>query len=409
MKYLITLCLAFCFSAPTIATAGKLMIVGGALSPKNEAIYQAFLGHVPAGKKIAIIAAASGSPVRSARLMAEDFVRYGFDADRIIPIRLALMDYKDTTEDESTWAANATSAEEINKLEDVGAVWFTGGDQARITATLLTADGADTPMALRIREILADGGILGGTSAGAAIMSRPMIADGQNLPALLSGMAPDVEGALRMQVGMGFLPIGLVDQHFDQRRRLGRLARAITYLPQAERLGFGIDENTGFLVDFGVSSVEVIGAGAFTILDGRKAKVTESSGGLQADGMVVHVLTDGDRLLLENGKPVIAPYKKRTVGNEYYKTAPVAGGGVAVPYPGIADFLGNALVDNSAARKVSAISFGDDGRGVRYVFRQWPESNGFWGRGVDGKAHYSIVGIRFSIEPVKITIQNLQS
>jgi hypothetical protein len=141
------------------------------------------------------------------------------------------------------------------------------------------------------------------------------------------------------------------------------------------------------------------------MLDGRKADFGPADQPLKAKELLLHVFTDGDTLELTRGKPHVADYKKRTVGNEYYREKRSSGGGMAVPYPGIAEYLAANLVDNEAQKKAEAISFGESGAGIRYIFRQWPESNGFWGRDKAGKARYSVTGIRFDIEPVTLTIQ----
>ena len=226
-KAILSIALLVLCTMPAAAN-GKLLIVGGNLSPDNEAIHRAFLDAIPVGQKLAIISVASGTPVQSAGYMKDDFIRYGFAPDNIVLIRLAIMDDKSTEEDERTWQTNSDNAEEIARLKDVGGVWFTGGDQARIVATLKNDDGTDKAMAKRLRAILDNGGIIGGTSAGAATMSDDMILFGDALTALLKGSGPDGSGALGMGKGMGFLPTGLVDQHFDERRRVGRLARELS-------------------------------------------------------------------------------------------------------------------------------------------------------------------------------------
>lgn len=401
LKTILSVALFFIATVPA-AAAGKLLIVGGGLSPDNEPLHRAFLTAIPSDRKLAIISAASGSPIESARLMKQDFVRYGFDQNSILHIHLAVMDDKSTELDESQWQSNGDNEVEIERLKDVGGVWFTGGDQARILATLRNQDGTDKAMAKRLRAILDEGGIIGGTSAGAAMMSEDMILFGDPLPTLLYGKGPDGSGKLGMGKGMGFLPIGLVDQHFDERRRLGRLARAISYLPPAARTGFGIDENTGFLVDLDDLSMQVVGEGALTILDGRSAEFGVKGDALAATNLVVHILTNGDTYKNSALRP--ASYKQPTVGNEYNRNAQQSGSGIAAPYPGIARYLGTALLDNSASGQVSAISFADNGQGIRYVFNQVPSSQGFWGRDNIGRARYSIFGVQFSIKPINVTI-----
>lgn len=405
MKKLFFLVALWLTAAMPVSAGGKLLIVGGGLSPDNEPVHRAFLGAIPEGQKLAIISAASGTPAESARLMTQDFVRYGFDAEKIVHIRLAIVDDKSTEADESDWQTNGDNADEIARLEGVGAVWFTGGDQARITATLQDTEGSDKAMTTRLRTILDAGGIIGGTSAGAAMMSREMILFGDPLPALLYGIKPGQAGALAMGTGMGFMPVGLVDQHFDERRRLGRLARAISYLPADNRIGFGIDEDTGFLVDLDSLSFRVIGEGSLTMLDGRTAQFGSEGDALTAKNLIIHVLTDGDGLDLQSGASHIAAHKRHTAGNEYYTEVQPSGGGIAVPYAGIARYLGAQLVDNSASDRAEAVSFTDDGNGVRYVFRQLPETVGYWGRDENGRARYSMTGVQFAVEPVVVSLK----
>ncbi len=402
-KAILSFALWLFLAGPAVA-GGKLLIVGGGLSPNNEKIHKAFLDAIPSGRKLALISAASGTPTESAGFMKSDFARYGFDANNIIHIRLAVIDDKSTSFDESKWHANGDNAEETARLEGVGGVWFTGGDQARILATLKNSDGTDKAMAKRLRAILDSGGIIGGTSAGAAMMSDDMILFGDPLPALLLGIGQDGSGALGMGKGMGFMPVGIVDQHFDERRRLGRLARAISYLPKTRRIGFGIDENTGFVVDLDALNARVVGEGSLTMLDGRAAQFGAEDRALTAADLVVHVFTDGDAFDLHGGSPTIATYKRETIGGEYYKEAQPAGGGIAVPYPGIARYLGAGLVDNSAADEVAAVSFTNDGKGIRYVFQQRPGTKGYWGRDENGRARYSVIGVWFTIEPVQVKI-----
>lgn len=200
------------------------------------------------------------------------------------------------------------------------------------------------------------------------------------------------------------MPLGIVDQHFDQRRRLGRLVRAISYLPLVDRLGFGIDENTGFLVDLAARQLTVVGEGALTILDGRTAIFGEKGTALTVQNLLLHVFSDGDTFDLYDGKIQTAAYKKRTVGHENYLKEQPAGDGMMVAYRGIAKYLGAALLDNSATRKIAAVSFNGTGAGVRYTFSQWPESNGYWGIDDKGRAHYSLTGVRLAVEPVTVKI-----
>lgn len=266
-----------------MAKPGTLVIVGGGLKPDNAAVYRAFIDAMPdPSGTVAIIPAASGEPAGSAGDMVDDLGTYGIAADRVETVRLAVIDDPETADvDESRWAGNASDPNEIIKIERAGAIWFSGGDQARIVAALVNSDGSDTPMLAAIRKRLAAGAVIGGSSAGAAIMSRAMIACGDPADAVLAPVSRDQRSCaasegdrepLVLATGLGFLPRGLVDQHFSQRSRYGRLLRAVACDPAAEGLGYGIDENTAMVVDLARRRASVIGAGAVTRIDARAAR-----------------------------------------------------------------------------------------------------------------------------------------
>lgn len=155
----------------------------------------------------------------------------------------------------------------IKSREDAGAettaalilaadgIFITGGDQKRLMA-LIGGTGIDHAMHCALRE---RGACIGGTSAGASAMSEHMLFDGSNelLP---------LKGSVHLGAGLGLVRRVIIDQHFSERQRLGRLLSAVAQNPYL--LGAGIDENTALIVKPG-HSVEVIGEGAVTLIDGR--------------------------------------------------------------------------------------------------------------------------------------------
>lgn len=406
------LALAGCAAAAP-PPAGALVIVGGALADDNAEIYNAFIERADAAGRdapIAVIAGASSAPAESADRFAAALSRHGVDAARIVTVRLALADDPSTADiDESLWATNANAASEIALIERAGAIWFAGGDQSRLTKLLLDADGADTPLLAAIRARLEQGAVIGGTSAGAAIMSRLMIAGGDSFGAMVAkpiqvviGESPPETGAgLYLAPGLGFLAQGVADQHFDQRGRLGRLAIAATHDPAG--FGLGVDENTALIVDLRTERATVAGAGSVTLIDGRRAMIAREAP-FAAGGFVISVASAGDMIDLRSLTVAPAPFRKPTVGAEYAAAPLASGGGPAVPYPGLANFLGEGLLDNSAAHALEAISFLTDGRGVRFTFQQSDASAGYWGRDGDGSAGYTIQNVRFDIAPVSVAI-----
>jgi cyanophycinase len=257
--------------APFAVQAQSLVIVGGGLKRDNAAIYRAFIDRVPPGQMVAIVPSASGEPQGSANDFADNLVHHGFPRSRISIIHLAEVDDSETvTADESKWSVNGRDQAEIAKLKKAGGVWFTGGDQAR---TMRVLDG--TPMLKLIRKRLKDGAVIGGTSAGAAIMGEGMILCGDPAVALAqTNVGTDTKACapaegqrepLVVGKGLGFLPNMIVDQHFFERKRLPRLQLAVKSLGRFG--GVGIDENTALVVDLKRSSASLVGSGGASFVD----------------------------------------------------------------------------------------------------------------------------------------------
>jgi cyanophycinase len=112
--------------------------------------------------------------------------------------------------------AEATMESKVRILDDATAVFFTGGDQVKITSQI-----GDTPIFKRIREIYEEGGTIAGTSAGAAVMSETMLVTGGD------GNSSSVGGSVRMAPGLGLISGVIIDQHFMERGRVGRLIGAV--------------------------------------------------------------------------------------------------------------------------------------------------------------------------------------
>ncbi|NLL05903.1 MAG: cyanophycinase [Clostridiaceae bacterium] len=162
-------------------------------------------------------------------------------------------------------------------------VFFTGGDQLRITSIL---GGTKTNMALQ--EVYSQGVVIVGTSAGASVMSNTMIVEGDN-------NKPARKCTLKMAPGLGLLKEAIIDQHFDQRGRIGRLLCGVAENPFM--LGIGIDEDTAIRV-YPDAHFEVIGSNAVTVVDGNTIKSSNVSE-LKPDELLaitnvtIHVLPHG--------------------------------------------------------------------------------------------------------------------
>ena len=140
----------------------------------------------------------------------------------------------------------------LDQLERASGVFFTGGNQLRIATVL-----GGTAVARLVRRLNAGGAIVGGTSAGAAILPEHMIAYGASGPTPTAGM-------VQLTPGLGLTNRVVVDQHFRQRDRLGRLLTALAYNPFA--IGLGLDEDTAAFIDPD-NVMHVIGSGAVTVID----------------------------------------------------------------------------------------------------------------------------------------------
>lgn len=278
--------------AMPLSAQGQLVIVGGGLADDNDAVFAAFLDALPApDAPIAIIPAASGVPAQSARAFAAQLTRRGVAQERIRIIRLATEDDPSTPEDESGWTGNSEAPDEIMKLAGVGGIWFTGGDQARIMATLMRPEGDESAMLAIIRTRFAAGAAIGGTSAGAAIMSDPMILQGDPF-SLVPGTGTAFE-ELASGTGLGFLRRRLVDQHFGERARLIRLVAALRDVPTFDRIGLGIDEDTALVVAPGQARARVVGRGRVTVVDAREAAYFRDPP-LDVRRLAIVSLQDGD-------------------------------------------------------------------------------------------------------------------
>ena len=231
-------------------------------------------------------------------------------------------------------------------------------------------------------------------------MSAAMITQGDSPGALL----PDGGGEpLGLARGLGFLPDALVDQHFSERARLGRLAAALTDPAQPFRIGLGIDEDTALIVHPGQARARVAGSGYVTLLDARAAARTPGRR-IGIDGLVLGLAGAGDSIDLAAASVAPAPFRKPTAGREYVERPLPAGGGMAYGEQTIAIVAGEGLLDNSAARVVERHSFAER-EGVTYHFAKRSGARGWWGRDAGGSARYTLTGVAFAITPITIAIR----
>ncbi|HTA64734.1 MAG TPA: cyanophycinase [Xanthomonadaceae bacterium] len=180
----------------------------------------------------------------------------------------------------------------LRRLEKASGVFFTGGNQLRISTIL-----GGTPAAKMIRERNAHGVHVAGTSAGASILSEHMIAFGKE------GSSPRA-GSVRLAPGLGLTNRFIIDQHFRQRDRLGRLVAALAYNPFA--IGIGLDEDTAAFINPD-NVIEVEGSGAVTVVDADGLEFSSMAEVSLSQpvcllGLKVHILVQGATFNLHTRK-----------------------------------------------------------------------------------------------------------
>lgn len=187
--------------------------------------------------------------------------------------------------------ADADDPSHVRALSEATGVFITGGDQSRLVSIL-----SDSRAFGAIRDRLVEGCALAGTSAGASAFSSTMILGGQ------TGLQVRRD-SVRLAPGLGVITRLIIDQHFSQRDRLGRLLTAVSLEPH--RLGVGIDEDTA-IVYYGTGELEVIGSGQVFVVDGRQARHRgrEGSALYSLTGVTLHVLTQGDRFNVVTRRPI---------------------------------------------------------------------------------------------------------
>ncbi|HYB94645.1 MAG TPA: cyanophycinase [Vicinamibacterales bacterium] len=190
---------------------------------------------------------------------------------------------------------------QLEVVEGANVLFFAGGDQLKITSLF-----GGTPLCEAIRKRYSAGATIAGTSSGAAVMSETMLVAGNGGESHTSGES------LRMAPGLGFIPGVIIDQHFAERGRIGRLLGAVAQNPRL--LGIGIDEDTAVAFD-GHRKFQVLGTGAVYVIDGRNVlytDVAEDAGDTTSiHGLMLHVLATADSFDLVDRVPIAPPPKAK--------------------------------------------------------------------------------------------------
>jgi cyanophycinase len=261
-------------------TNGPLIVIGGHEEKEGKRSILKAVAEEAHGGKLVIATVASHQPEGYF-----DSYRKAFEGLGIGELVELYLDTREETFDD----------EKLSVLDGAAGVFFSGGDQLRLSSQI-----GDTPIETRIREIWSTGGVIAGTSAGASVMSETMLVRG-------ASSESHRIGDLRLAAGLGLIRDAVIDQHFAERGRIGRLLGAVAQNPRI--LGIGIDENTAIRVV--ADSFDVLGSGAVYVVDGEQ--VTQSNisearndSALSLFGARLHVLSSGDSFDLARRLPLAA-------------------------------------------------------------------------------------------------------
>jgi len=280
LKTLLVVLITLFFICLPLQAGGKghLMIIGGGEQPPS--MVEKFIS-LAGGKdtRIVIIPMASGNPLEAALDKKSQLEEYGVKNVRFVICN------KQSADTDSNLAA----------LSDARAIYFTGGDQSLLTAALL-----GTKLLQKIHDIYDNGGLVGGTSAGAAVMSKLMITGNElRNPDSSRAFIKIQKDNIEVTEGFGFVTSAIIDQHAVRRKRQNRLISLVLENPSL--LGFAIDESTALIVLPG-DIYEVFGEYTVVVYDASEATniMTDKNDNLAAQNIRMHILKSGDKYDLNN-------------------------------------------------------------------------------------------------------------
>ncbi len=273
-------------------TEGTVIIIGGAEDKVRDRVILSRFVALAGGPDatIAVISTASSLGLEAGERYKSVFGELG--VTRVKPLH-------------AVTRAQANDEASVLAMRDVTGIFLTGGNQLRLSSTL-----GGTRLADAILDRFRAGAAVAGTSAGASAMSSHMIAFGA------SGATPKHRMA-QISAGLGVIPGVIVDQHFQQRNRLGRLLSLIAQNPSL--LGLGVDEDTAGVV--GPDGVlEVIGRGSITVVDGATSETdaweVRGHRPLMISGVVLHSLPAGYKFDIRHRERIHVPTLHALPGGE---------------------------------------------------------------------------------------------
>jgi cyanophycinase len=389
------LCMAMSVAASAAdgASEGALVIIGGALRTDNAAVWERVVALAGGkGAKIAVFPTAAANPDKSGRQTAEVLNRYGAQAF-VVPIAPRLKD------SDAVKAANDPAI--AAQVRAATGVFFTGGEQARITQSLRGAGGKNSAVLDAIWQIYRTGGVIAGSSAGAAIMSRTMFYEP---PEVLDLLKQGVRPGKDIASGLGFIgPDVFVDQHMLMRGRFARMLPAM--FASGYTTGVGVDENTALVIKAG--EAEVIGASGVLMIDLSQATRDAANPLFNVKNAKLSYLEHGDKIALPTRQVTPAPakrddevinpnaadFKPRSTDTRFY---PAILGRLTLVE------LMTHFIDN-AAKEVTGLAFGgaQDVQGFEFKFRKGQDTRGY-ATGQFGGNDVTVVNLYLDVAPVQM-------
>jgi cyanophycinase len=392
-------------AAPPVAAAtaapakGYAVVIGGALKADNDEVWDRMVALSGGkGSRWVVFGTASENPERTARRVAELLEHSGAVA-QTLPVAPQLK-----------WVDLDKAVRDPALLEAVRAadgIFFSGGAQERIVDTF-NPGGRRTPMLEAIWDVYRRGGVVAGTSAGAAIMSTVMFRDA---PSVINVMKGQLREGKETDEGLGFVgPNLFVDQHFLKRGRFGRMIPLM--LAKGYKLGLGVDEDSAAIVQGDL--VEIIGAKGALLVDLNDIQTNPAQGALNLTGARLTYLDRGDKFDL--GLRRVMPSTRKLRGQKLDPNAP----GYKPEYtndPFYVDMLGDTIVANamgflidSSQKEVRGLSFdpkapaNDPLADQGFLFRLYKGKDSFgWYSDEFGGDEYTVANIYLDISPVRMS------
>ncbi|MBR7799574.1 cyanophycinase [Undibacterium fentianense] len=382
--------------------AGIVIPMGGAVRGDNDEVRQRVVDLAGGkGAKFVVIPTSSGNPVASGENAAHELRRRGAQVEIL---KIAPQWPGENLESAKRAAADP---ENVAKIQAANGVYFTGGAQERY-ADVLNPKGVASPVLQAVRELQARGGVIAGTSAGAAIMSHVMFRDALNPLLVMKGLLREGK---EIERGLGFAGEEIfIDQHFLKRGRIGRLLSAM--LAKGYKIGLGIDENTAAVIRG--ADVEIVGATGALLIDLRNATI--HAGPVNVSNIRISYLDNGDHYDLEKGQARV--FQEKLGKGELKFRQPDFIPELENPRRDFPDILGENAIQRALSQLVdgnreyvtgfafSVLTAKDDpapNLGFEFVLRRDEHTRAWESTGIDGK-DYSVFDARLDVRPIRMTV-----